>query len=431
MRTRITYALLAAALAGLPAQAQAPADTLTLHAVYAAAAARNPMLRAERSRADAVAAMRHSAALPPDPQVQVGAMNLSLPGLRADMPASMAPSIQLMQMVPTGGKLALAGRIAGADAAMARAGADEAGWMVRGRAAMAFYDVWMADRQLAVMRETAALLRTYESVARSMYGAGTGRQADVLRAGVEVSRMDADIARMQAMRAAAAARLNAVLGQPANAPGPAVAFAPLPAEVPPADTLRAWALADRPLLLRQRLAVGRARDQARLAGREIWPDVSVGVQYGQRSDPEMGTERMGSVMLGFTVPVFARRRQYAMRREAAAMEQMAGAELEDAAVQVDARIGELLAELERARTLLRLYRTEVLPRAEAAVESALASYQAGAVDFMALADARMAVNRYRQERLALLAEYGTALAELEMTAGREIPTGATALEVER
>ena len=358
-------------------------------------------------------------------------MNLSLPGLRADMPASMAPSIQLMQMVPTAGKLALSGRIAGAEAQMARAGADEAGWMVRGRAAMAFYEVWMADRQLAVMRETAALLRTYESVARSMYGAGTGRQADVLRAGVEVSRMDADIARMQAMRAGAAARLNAVLGQPADTPVPAVAFPALPAEVPGADTLRAWALAGRPLLLRQRLAVGRARDQARLAGREIWPDVSVGVQYGQRRDAEVGTERMGSVMLGFTVPVFARQRQYAMRREAAAMEQVAGAELEDAAVQVDARIGELLAELERARTLLRLYRTEVLPRAHAAAESALASYQTGAVDFMALADARMAVNRYRQERLALLAEYGTALAELEMAAGREIPAGASALEVER
>ena len=63
MSTRITYALLAATLAGLPAQAQA--DTLTLGEVYARAAARNPMLRAERSRADAVAAMRRSAALPP------------------------------------------------------------------------------------------------------------------------------------------------------------------------------------------------------------------------------------------------------------------------------------------------------------------------------------------------------------------------------
>lgn len=430
MFNRITRALLAAALAGLPAQAQAPADTLTLDAAYARAAEANPMLRAERSRADAVEAMRRSAALPPDPQVQVGAMNLSLPGLRADMPASMAPSIQLMQMVPTAGKLALAGRIARADAAMARAGADEAGWMVRGRAAMAFYEVWLADRQLAVMRQTAALLRTYESVARSMYGAGTGRQADVLRAGVEVSRMDADVSRMQAMRTAAAARLNAVLGRPAHTPVPAVAFPALPLDLPSADTLRAWALAGRPLLVRQRLGVDRARDQARLAGREIWPDVSVGVQYGERRDPQMGTERMGSVMLGVTVPVFARQRQHAMRREAAAMERMAGAELDDAAVQADARIVELRAELDRARTLLRLYRTEVLPRAQAAAESALASYQSGAVDFMALADARMAVNRYRQERLALLAEYGTALAELEMTAGREMPIGAQALEEE-
>jgi cobalt-zinc-cadmium efflux system outer membrane protein len=429
MLIRITFALLAAGLLAAPAHAQT--DTLTLDEVYARAAAGSPMLRAERSRADAVEAVRRSAALPPDPQVQIGAMNLSLPGLRADMPASMAPSVQLMQMVPTVGKPALAGRIAGAEARMARAGADEAGWMVRGRAAMAFYEVWMADRQLAVMREAALLLRTYESVARATYGAGTGRQADVLRAGVEVSRMDADIARMQAMRAAAAARLNAVLGRAADTPIPAVAFPALPAGVPSADTLRAWALADRPLLLRQRLAVGRARDQARLAGREIWPDVSIGVQYGQRSDPEMGTERMGSVMVGFSIPVFARQRQYAMRREAAAMEQMAGAELQDATVQVDARIGELLAELDRARTLLRLYRTEVLPRAEAAAASALASYQVGAVDFMALADARMAVNRYRQEHAALLAEYGTALAELEMAAGRAMPIGARALEEER
>ena len=129
-------------------------------------------------------------------------MNYMVPDLRPMDPLGMV-QLQLMQMVPTAGKLALAGRIAGAEAQMARAGADEAGWMVRGRAAMAFYEVWMADRQLVVMRETAALLRTYESVARSMYGAGTGRQADVLRAGVEVSRMDADIARMQAMRAAA------------------------------------------------------------------------------------------------------------------------------------------------------------------------------------------------------------------------------------
>jgi cobalt-zinc-cadmium efflux system outer membrane protein len=423
MKPSIRLLALAALLPSAQAAAQpGPADTLTLPRAYAEAAAQSPMLRAERQRAEAVAARRRSAGLPPDPQVQFGIMNASLPGLRTDMPTSMAPSIQVMQMVPFPGKLALAGRIAGRDVEIAAAGVSETAWMVRGRTAMAFYDVYQADRQLAVMGETLALLRTFEGVARSMYGAGTGRQADVLRAGVEASRMEADIARMRAMRAAAAARLNAALGRPAGTPIPSVAFSPQPGTVPPADTLRAWALEDGPGLLQQRLAVVRAQDQARLAGREIWPDVTVGFEYGQRRDSEMGTERMGSFMVGFTVPVFARHRQYAMRREAAAMEQMAAAELQEAVIGVEARIAELTAELDRARTLIRLYRGQVLPQAEAAVQSALSSYRVGAVDFMTLVDAQMTVNGFRQEMFALLAEYGSAVAEMEMILGRELPT---------
>ncbi|HEU0077513.1 MAG TPA: TolC family protein [Longimicrobiaceae bacterium] len=432
MATRTILALAAGALLCAPAAlVSQSAGVLTLPEVYALADTANPMLRAARSRAEAVGAMQRSASLPPDPQVQLGVMNASLPGLRTDMPNSMAPSIQVMQMVPLPGKLGLAGRIAARETERAEAEAAETAWMVRGRAAMAFYEIYQAERQLAVMRETVRLLKTLQAVARSMYGAGTGRQADVLRAGVEVARMDADVARMQAMRAAAAARLNAVLGRPAETPVPAVAFPALPLELPPADTLRAWAEATRPLLARGRIGAAQADDRARLAGRELWPDLTVGLQYGQRGDAEMGTERMGSLMVGFSIPVFARRRQLRMRDEAAAMREMADAELDDARVQVDARITELLAELERARALVRLYRGEVLPQAEAAVRSSLSSYRVGAVDFMALVDAQMTVNRSRQELDALRADYGLAVAELEMAVGREIPRGTRTLEEDR
>ncbi|HET7464596.1 MAG TPA: TolC family protein [Longimicrobium sp.] len=412
--------------ATLAAQAP-PADTLRLADVYAQAAAHNPMLRAEQQRASAVLAARRSATLPPDPQLQLGVMNASLPGLRTDMPTSMAPSVQVMQMVPFPGKLGLNGRIAAREAEKAQAAAAEAGWMIRGRAAMAFYEIYRADRQAAEMRETLRLLKTFQAVARAMYGAGTGRQTDVLRAGVEVARMEAEVARMEAMRAAAAARLNAVLGRDAATPVPAVALPRLPLELPPADTLRAWAAAGRPLLAARQIGVAQAEDRSRLARREIWPDLTVGLQYGQRNDPEMGTERMASVMVGFTVPVFAGRRQLEMRREAAAMEGMAAAELADARAQVDARVAELLAETARARALVRLYRGEVLPQAQAAVQSALSSYRVGTVDFMTLLDAQMTVNQYRQELHALLAEYGIAVAELEMATAHEISTGAAAL----
>jgi outer membrane protein TolC len=418
------FVLLAGTALPGPANGQDPAtvgsEVLSLEEAYGLARARSPMLRAAGALADATASREASAGLPPDPMFQVGIMNFSIPGFDTNMPSSMAPSIQAMQMLPWFGKLGLSKRIAEQSTAMTRASSEETWWEVRSRTAMTFYMIYEADRQLDVMRETLGLLGNFEQVAKAMYSAGEGRQSDVLRAGVEVARMDAEIRRMEAMRASAVARLNGILDRPAATPVLSVVLTPLPLEVPEADTLRAWAEGTRPMLQRVRTGVQQARTRGDLARKEIWPDPIVGVRYGQRGG-DMGTERMGSAMVGFSIPIFARRRQLRMRDEMAAMEAMAEADLADMRAQVDARIGELLAELGRTRTLVDLYRSEVLPQARANVESSFSSYRVGSVDFMTLVDAQMTANEYEQEVFGLLAEYGRSVAELEMTIGRELP----------
>ncbi len=162
-----------------------------------------------------------------------------------------------------------------------------------------------------------------------------------------------------------------------------------------------------------------AHEGERLARREIWPDLAVGVQYGQR-DGEMGTERMGSLMLGASLPIFARSRQLRMRDEAAAMRQMAEAELSAMRADTRGRIAATYADLQRARRLQALYRGTVLPQAEATLVSATAAYRVGGVDFMTLLDDQMTVNRYRQELAVLEADEGVAWAELEMLVGRPL-----------
>jgi outer membrane protein, heavy metal efflux system len=422
----LRFTILLVVVLSLPRGAIAQSAPLTLDEVHALARERNPMLRASRAAVEAAAMREPSAALPPDPEVQIAAMNLSLPSLGTGMPGAMLPSVQVMQMIPFPGKLRLGGEIARQSTALARSEADETVWEVRADASMAFFEIYRMDRQLAVMAETLVWLGHFEEVAVSLYGVGSGRQSDVLRAGVEAARMRADITRMQAMRAVASARLNALLDRPAATPVPSVALPPLPDDLPPIATLQGWAAEHRPLLEGRRIGVERARTRAELAGREIWPDLSVGVQYGQRP-AEMGTERMGSLMLGFTVPIFARQRQYRMRDEAAAMQRMATAELDAARAGVGARVAGLMAELERDRTLAVLYRTEVLPQAAANVSSALSSYRVGRVDFMTLLDAQMTLDAYRRELFALLADYGRLLAELEATVGRAIPASTVTL----
>jgi outer membrane protein TolC len=190
---------------------------------------------------------------------------------------------------------------------------------------------------------------------------------------------------------------------------------------------------DRPMLRAAARDVDAASSRTKLAARELWPDLTVGVQYGRRGGMQ-GTEHMASVMFGATLPVFARSRQLQMREEARAMEQMAHAELEAVRAETNAGVIEARADLVRARTLASSYRTTLIPQAEASVESALASYRVGRVDFMTLLDARMNVNRFRKELATLQAEEGKAWAELEMLTGREMlgrGTGASVADARR
>jgi outer membrane protein TolC len=370
--------------------------------------------------AEAAAHRTAEASTLPDPTLQLGVMNFGVPDFNTDMAMSMAPAVQLNQRVPFPGKLSLSGEIAGFSHRMAEATADETWWDVRSRASALFYKVYSLDRRIEVMRQTLLLLQDFRQVAKAMYVSGTGRQADVLRADVEVATVDGDIRQMEAMRDGAAARLNAILDLPAEAPVLSPELGPLPFDVPDRADLGAWAREHRPVLERARLGVDQARTRSELAGRQICPDFSLGVSYGQR-DRGQGTERMASAMIGFSLPIHAGSRQYALRDEAAALERLSSAELQGREADVDARIGELLAELTRARSLATLYRDEVIPQARATTESAFSSYRVGAVDFMTLVDAQMSVNRFEGELFALLADYGTAISALESTIGRPLP----------
>ena len=345
-------------------------------------------------------------------------MNDRLPAL-APMEGLGMKQLQLMQMLPLAGKLGLSGRVAEAQAAAAGERAQDVRWDQRSRVAMAFYDLYQADRAVAVAVETKRLVEDIATTTQTMYAVGEGRQSDVLRARVEIARMNEDIVRMGTMRTAMASRLRGLLDEPLDTTSVTPILPRLPDELPPLAALVDEAEANRPMVRAGEADLLAATAAERLARRELWPDLQVGIQYGQLGGA-MGTERMGSLMLGASVPIFARDRQLQMRVEAGAMRAMARADLAAMRADTRARVAELYADFVRGRNLGVLYRTTILPQAQAAVTSSLASYRVGAVNFMTLLDNQMTVNRYRQELFALEAEQGKAVAELEMLIGREL-----------
>jgi outer membrane protein TolC len=410
-----TPALSSQAAPRVRAAEQAP---LVLGEAYDVAASANPRAEAARALVRAARARIPSAKLPPDPQLQLGFMNYEVPGLKPMDPLGMT-QLQLMQMLPVGGKLRLSGDVAEAQAAGEAERAVDVAWEVRSQVAMAFYELYATDQSLIVTRQTLRLLQDTRATAEAMYRVGEGRQTDVLRAQVEIARMTEDTIRMQTMRTGMAARLNALLDRAAAFPVSSPALPAFPTSIPTLDSLQEAAQESRPMVRAGREEVQAALASARLARRELIPDLQLGFQYGQRSG-EMGPERMGSLMVGASVPVFARSRQLRMREETVAMREMAEADLAAMRADTRARVADVYASLTRARNLTTLYRNTVLPQAEATASSALAAYRVGGVDFMTLLDNRMVVNRYRQELFRLEAEEGQSWAELEMLLGRQL-----------
>ena len=376
----------------------------------------NPRIAAARAMTRAAESRVAGARRPPDPELQLGLMNYMLPAFTATVVLSMN-QVQLMQMLPIAGQLGIAGRIAGAQATASGHRADAVRWDVRLRVASVFFDLYQTDRSLAVALATLRLLQDIARTAESMYRVGEGRQADVLRAQVEVARMTEEIERLRAGRRAMEARLNGVLDRPAATAVGDARLPSFPAQLPAADSLEAWALRERPIVRASIAEVRAAEEQATLARRAIWPDLRLGVQYGQRSGA-MGTERMGSLMVGASIPVFAGSRQLRARDEAGAMHALAQSELNAMRADTRGELGETIATLQRARTLRALYQATVIPQAEATVASAQSAYRVGTVNFMTLLDNQAMVNRYRQELFALDAEEGKAWAALEMLTGR-------------
>ena len=408
----------------IPSSAAQLGEMLQLETLYDQLRTRNPRVQAAEALARAARARVPGAGLPPDPQVQLGFMNYELPSLKP-MEVLGMKQLQVMQMLPLGGKLGVSKSVARsrADAEVARA--QSAWWDIRTQGAMSFYELYRTDQSLVVMRETLRLLDDTRDIAQAMYRVGSGAQVDVIRAQVEIARMTEDTIRMRTMRTAMAARLNALLDRSSDTVAAIPAIPAFPRNLPSLDSLNSLAIRARPMLRAGEAEVAAAESMRRLTRKELYPDLQLGIQYGRQPGAGMsgdtsaqpGTQQMGSLMIGASVPIFARSRQLLARQETEAMLQMAQADFR--AMQSDTRgsVTEQYAELLRARRLAAIYRTTIIPQARAAVSSALAAYRVGKVDFMTLLDNQMTVNQYRQDLSKLEAEEGRAWAELEMLTG--------------
>lgn len=383
----------------------------------------HPRLAVVAARTRAAEARIPSARKPADPQLQLGLMNYTIPEFAPMDPTGMV-QLQIMQMVPLGHKLSLAGELAEAEAAVEASEIGEVRAQLQAELAGYYYDLAAIDLALKASQESIRLMNEVSLTVEARYRAGGGRQVDLLRARTEIARMVGDTIRIQSDREAILLQLNALLNRSLDTPV-TPELTGFPAALPSLKWLDSVAIGSRSMIQSGRLRIDAAAAAQSLADRNLAPDLEVGVQYGFRrgmsANGGMATEGMWSVMVGSSIPIFARSRQIQERDEMRSLKQAAEFELENAIRVNRGLLGQALAQLGRIRALDSLYHDQIVPQAEATAESALAEYRIGGTDFTSVVEARLAVNRYRQEAADIRGEEGKAWASLALLTGISLP----------
>lgn len=393
----------------------------TLDGLLAHARERHPELRAMRHEAEAAAERIVPAGSLPDPMFQAelrdvtNEMSGGSPNL---LPARVGSTrYQLRQTFPAWGS-----RDAKRDAA--RAGADEATlraeatWTELAMRIKTAYAAWQRlHAQIEQQRELLALVDRMESAAQVRYAGGLAPQQDAIRAQLERTAMASELATLESELTGTRARINSLLTRPTDAP----LAAPLGQDaLPTLARLDMAALRERVLARNPALAAEDARIRAAEKTRDAvysnrYPEFTIGVAPVQTRNRISEWELMFEV----NIPLQQKSRR-AEEREALAMLSAAQARKEAAANEALSQLGEALSALEAARRVATLTQTSLLPQAEISLQSALAGYETGKVDFATVLEAQRQIRQARLTLIRTQAEARTRVAEIERLLGGDL-----------
>lgn len=330
------------------------------------------------------------------------------------------------QPLPWPGKLRLGGDVAASEVKELELGTVARTVLtLEARVRNAWYDVVLARSIDRIIEERRIAATQIEASVRERYAAGLAVQQDVLRAQVELARLEEQKATQAALIATRIAELNRLTGAPQDRAIETPAELAHESATPATPELIASATARNPELASATQAVETGRLRIELAKKNFLPDLTISAGSMYRGSFEMGP--MWQVGVGVSLPVWIERRQQNQLAEAEAIVRGRTAEGDVIGRELELRTRERIAQLEAALRIASLYRDKVLPLDEVSLESALASYQAGKLPFIAVLDALNTLYSDRAtyaRRLAESAKWRVAIdeASLQSTAMSSAPS---------
>jgi outer membrane protein TolC len=373
-----------------------------------------PALAGER-RAEVIAARERALAAEQRPVI-VAALEDPMVSPSVDhwpfgMPAADV-SLTVEQRFPLSGLRGNRWRVAEADAKRLRSDAQRTKLDVQLDAVSAFLMLYERRGMLRILEEQRSLARQFVGATNARYGSASGPQADVLRAEIEVARIDAGLKTIAAQIKASEAMLNASLGRATGVPIPELTFASARIAPPERAAAVSAALDGRPELSSGKSELTRAEAEIDVMKSMYFPMAMVRAGPAYTMSDGFGA----MLMVGVSVPLW-RDKLSAGVSEAEAMARMAKADLEAMRRMTEGQAASAREDVVAAHVQFVTLRDDVLPRARQAIEPSLSGYASGQLPLVSVLDAARTLWSTQAEVLGAEVSLGAAWARLGRATG--------------
>ncbi|MGE4071081.1 MAG: TolC family protein [Lysobacterales bacterium] len=415
MATTRSLIIVCFGLMPLTLQAEGVGTPLDLDVAIELAVRNDPWLSSSSHRESALSDQAVAAAELPDPRVNIMAANFPLDSFDIRQEPMTQLAIGVSQMFPRGDSLNLARQQRQQLASQEPLLRFDRQAKVTATTAQLWLEVYRAQQSIALIEADRGLFVQLVDVTRAGYASALGRarQPDLIRAQLELTRLEDRLTMLRQQLEAAQQRLSEWIGVAANQ-----AVTQTPPMRTPAVDLDTLLIATsnqeqtyerirrHPALLAFDLRLAAMATGVELARQKYKPEWGLSAQYGYRADDRMGRSRadLFSVGLTFDLPIFTDRRQDKEVSAAQSLTDASRADKDLLARQLMAELRATVVQLQRLAERNTLYQSQLLPQMAEQAEASLAAYDNDDGDFAEAVRARIAELNARIDALTIAVE---------------------------
>jgi len=289
----------------------------------------------------------------------------------------------------------------------------------------AYYEYAYLSKVILLTEENIKLLKNFESVAQAKYKSALAQNQDLLKVQVELGKLENDLYSLQDLQAPLVIRLNALLNLPENNslpwPNESLEDAVMEDKYNEMEELYGILKEKNPEVLALSQRVGKNKDALKLAKREFFPDLTVGVTQIDTGDAlNPGAVDSGKdplmVMFSVNVPIWTNP-LHAGVQDAKAVLKASENYLENKENELLSRLALIHYKVRDALRQSHLYKDALLPKATQVLNATQSGYEGGKVDFLSLIDAQRVLLSFQLAYYRHNANFHQRLAELQSLLG--------------